>query len=174
VNVAQEVSIPAEGLSRETRIRRDARGRWWNDGAEITHPSLRRAFDAWIARAEDGRYCLKNDVNWAYVEIEGPPFFAARVRVEGEQLLASLSTGHEERVDVFTLREGPEGALVFDARGGTMPCALTSEAMMELADHLEEDGSGVFLRLGALRVRAAQVRDPLVPFRGAVVEARPA
>jgi hypothetical protein len=46
--------------------------------------------------------------------------------------------------------------------------------MMELADHLEEDASGVFLRLGALRVRAAQVRDPLVPFRGAVVEARPA
>lgn len=166
--------IPVEGRSRETKIRRDARGRWWNDDAEITHPSLCRAFDAWIERAEDGRYCLKNEINWAYVTIEGPPLFARRARVEAGALVLSLSDGRDEAVDLTTLREGSDGALACDVRAGTMPCALTSGAMMELAPHLDEDAAGPFVRVGALRVRPARVTDPLVPFRGAVVEPDPA
>jgi hypothetical protein len=166
--------IPVEGRSRETKIRRDARGRWWNDEAEITHPSLCRAFDAWIERAEDGRYCLKNDINWAYVTIEGAPLFARRAQLEGDVLRVSLSDGREEAVELSALREGPHGALAFDARAGTMPCAFTSSAMMDLAPHLDEDAAGVFLRVGRHRVRPARVTDPLVPFRGAVVEPEPA
>ena len=55
-----------------------------------------------------------------------------------------------------------------------MPCSFTSRAMMDLAPHLDEDASGVFLRVGALRVRPQRVTDPLVPFRAAVVEREPA
>ncbi len=166
--------IPVEGRSRETKIRRDARGRWWNDDAEITHPSLCRAFDAWIERAEDGRYCLKNDVNWAYVAIEGAPLFARRARIEADALIVALSDGREEVVDLVGLREGAGGSLACDARGATMPCSFTSAAMMDLAPHLDEDARGAFLRVGSQRVRPARVTDPLVPFRGAVVEPEPA
>lgn len=167
------IEIPVEGRSRETKIRRDAAGRWWNDGARITHEALARAFDGWIERAEDGRYCLKNDINWAYVAIEGPPLFARQLRIDldaAAPLRALLSDGREEVVDLATLREGAEGALYFDAREGTMPCGLTSAAMMQLADHLAEDPRGALLRLGAQTVRPARVADPLVPFRGAVIE----
>jgi hypothetical protein len=166
--------IPVEGRSRETKIRRDARGRWWNDDAEITHPSLCRAFDAWIERAEDGRYCLKNDVNWAYVSIEGAPLVARRARIEGGALRIEISDGRDELVELPTLREGRGGELTCDARGGTMPCSFASGAMMDLAPHLDEDATGAFLRVGNVRVRPARVTDPLVPFRGAVVEPDPA
>ena len=47
-------------------------------------------------------------------------------------------------------------------------------AEKELAPHLDEDAAGPFVRVGALRVRPARVTDPLVPFRGAVVEPDPA
>jgi hypothetical protein len=165
--------IPVEGRTRETKIRRDVRGRWWNDDVEITHPLLCRAFDAWLERAEDGRYCLKNEINWAYVAIEGAPIFARRARLEAGALIVALSDGREEPVDLATLREGRDGALTFDARGGTMPCSFTSSAMMDLAPHLDEDAVGAFLRVGSHRVRPAHVTDPLVPFRGAVVEPNP-
>ena len=166
------IEIPVEGRSRETKIRRDAQGRWWNDDVQITHDALARAFDGWIERAEDGRYCLKNDINWAYVAIDGPPLFGRRLEVDvaASSLRVELSDGREEIVDLATLREGPDGALYCDARGGTMPCGLTSVAMMSLEDHLEEDADGVLLRLGARSVRPVRVADPLVPFRGAVIE----
>lgn len=166
------IEIPVEGRSRETKIRRDAQGRWWNDGVQITHDALARAFDAWIERAEDGRYCLKNDINWAYVSIEGPPLFGRRLEPDAasSSLRVQLSDGREESVDLATLREGPDGALYFDARGGTLPCALTSSAMMSLEEHLDEDAGGVLLRVGARSVRPPRVPDPLVPFRGAVIE----
>lgn len=164
-------AIPVEGRSRETKIRRDARGRWWNDGAEITHVSLCRAFDAWVRRADDGRYCLENDINWAYVAIEGPPLFARRIAVAGQGVLrAALSDGREEEIPLESLREAPDGVLYFDAREGTMPCGLTAAAMMDLADLLDEDERGAFLRVGGRRVRPARVSDPLVPRREAVVE----
>ncbi len=167
------IEIPVEGRSRETKIRRDARGRWWNDDAQITHEALARAFDGWIERAGDGRYCLKNDINWAYVAIEGPPLFARHLEVDvaaDPPVRLSLSDGRDEPLDLATLREAPDGSLYCDARGGDMPCGLSSTAMMRLADHLDEDASGVVVRLGARTVRPPRVADPLVPFRGAVIE----
>lgn len=168
---------PGEGRSRETRIRRDAQGRWWNDGVPITHPGLTRAFDAWIDLAEDGRFCLRNDVNWAYVAIEGPPLFARTAEVRrgptGEpEVWLGLSDGREERLDPTTLREGPDGALYCDARQGTMACRLERAAMMALADHLDEDEHGSVLLLGKQRVRPHRTGTPLVPGRDAVVEPR--
>lgn len=170
------IEIPTEGRSRETKIRRDARGRWWNDGVEITHVALCRAFDAWIDRADDGRYCLKNDINWAYVAIEGAPLFVRALQVAQDDaeptVTLVLSDGRETPLVYETLREGPDGALYADVRGGSMACAFTDAAMMSLAPYLDEDGRGVYLALGSRQVRPARATDPLVPFCGAVVERR--
>lgn len=171
------IELPGEGRSRETRIRRDASGRWWNDGEAITHPSLVRAFDAWVDLADDGRLCLRNDVNWAYVTIEGPPIFARgaepRLDEDGDlEVWLTLSDGRRERLDPATLREGPDGALYCDVRGGALACRLERPAMMALAEHFDEDERGTALLLGRSLVRPHATRDPLVPARRAVVEAR--
>src|SRR5688572_9125041 len=107
------------GLTRETTIRRDALGRWFHDGQPLEHAGLTRAFDGWIEIADDGRFCLKNEINWAYITLEGPPLFvrSALVAPSGEVSLR-LSDGRQERLDPATLREGPDGALYAQVRGG--------------------------------------------------------
>lgn len=170
--------LPPQGRSRETKIRRDARGRWWNDGVEITHAGLQSAFDAWLERAEDGRFCLKNDINWAYVTIEGPAFFVRDARLEPSadppRVLVALSSGREEALDPATLREGPDGVLYADVLGGTMACAFDARAMVSLAPWLDEDEGGSFLRLGPLHARIARVEDPLAAHREATTAKRDA
>lgn len=157
---AMEPQIPA-GRTRETKIRRDRHGRWWNDQDPIDHPNLVRAFNAWVDVAEDGRFCLKNDINWAYVTIEGAPLFVHAARIEGDTVRLSLSDGREEVIDPSTLRQDAEGALYCTARGGTMAARFDKAAMTQLAELIEEDGEGVFLSIGGEKVRPAVVEDPV-------------
>ncbi len=156
----------AAGRSRETRIRRDARGRWWNGDDEITHALLVKAFDSWIQRADDGRYCLENDINWAYVTIEGAPIDVQACRLErsGGAVTACvlvLSDGREEPLALRTLREADDGALYCDVRGGTMPARFDAHATVQLADALVETSTGVALTIGSETFTPPRVSDPL-------------
>ncbi|MFO0686590.1 MAG: DUF1285 domain-containing protein [Sandaracinus sp.] len=166
MHVDPNEALPA-GRSRETRIRRDARGRWWNGEDEITHPLLVRAFDAWIERTDDGRYCLKNDINWAYVTIEGAPIDVRACRLEraADRVVACqlvLSDGREETLDVGTLRESKsDGVLYCDVRGGTMPARFDAHAAMQLEDALVESEQGAAIRIGDRAIVPPRVGDPL-------------
>lgn len=137
------------GRSRETQIRRDAQGRWWNGTDPITHPLLTRSFDGWIERAEDGRLCLKNDINWAYVAIEGPPYFVRSLRLEGEasidRVTLHLSGDLEEKLDPTTLREAADGSLQCVVRGDLW-ARFDSHASMQLEPLLVQTGDGLALR----------------------------
>lgn len=148
------------GLSRETTIRRTADGRWFQGDDPIDNPKLARAFDRWITRAEDGRFCLKNDVNWAYFTLEGPPYFVRAVRVEGERALLSLSNDETVPLDVTTLREGPDGALYCDAYP-SMAARFDTHAAVQLGPLLAEDEEGPYFLQGGARVRPPRVADPL-------------
>lgn len=149
------------GRTRETRIRRDSLGRWFDGEVPITHALLTQAFDAWIERAEDGRYCLKNDINWAYVEIEGAPVFVRSVELEGEHATMHLSDGRDERLDPATLRQSREGALHCQVRGGRLPAQFDSHAALQLAPVIDEDDDGTFVALEGTRARPPVVEDAL-------------
>lgn len=149
------------GLSRETRIRRDARGRWFDGHEPIDHPGIARAFDRWVDRADDGRFILKNSVNWAYVEIEGAPLFVRQVVLGGERVQLVLSDGQAEPLDPRTLRQGPDGVLYASVRGGSMAAAFDRDAAMAMAEALGEDEAGVFMAVGEERARVRVVSDPL-------------
>ncbi len=136
------------GRSRETQIRRDALGRWWNGDDAITHPLLTKSFDGWIERADDGRFCLKNDINWAYVAIEGPPYFVRSLRVEQgsvDHVTLQLSGDLEEPLDPATLREASDGALYCSVRGG-LQARFDSHAAMQLEPLIVETHDGFALR----------------------------
>ncbi|MEM7447385.1 MAG: hypothetical protein AAF355_04000 [Myxococcota bacterium] len=140
--------------SRETKIRRDARGHWYNDGVRIDHPGLVRSFNAWIDLAEDGRYCIKNDINWAYIEVEGLPVFVRSVRFEPPSIrILSSTLGVEESVSIDTLIQDEHGVLYCRVKDGRLIARLDSHAMLQLEDHLDEDDHGVFLRSGEHIVR---------------------
>ncbi|MDB4990346.1 MAG: hypothetical protein JWN04_5524 [Myxococcaceae bacterium] len=155
-----EPTTPPFGLSRETTILRTADGKWFQDGEAIDNPKLAHAFDCWIELADDGRYCLKNDINWAYITLEGAPFFVRSAQVSGAQAELLLSNDKRVALDLTTLREGPDNALYCQAYPG-MPARFDSHAAVQLGALLEEDGEGPFFRLGTQQVRPPRVQDPL-------------
>ncbi len=157
--------VPPPGFSRETTIVRDAAGRWSQDGVPLEHANLVRAFDAWVDRAEDGRLCLRNELGWAYVTIEGAPLFVRAVSIEGDHVRLRLSDGREEPLDPGTLRLGPDDALYCDARGGRLAARFDRHAQVQLGALLDEDDAGVHLRVDGLRVTPQAVADPLAPRR---------
>ena len=149
------------GLTRETTIVRDRAGRWSQDGVLLEHPLLVQAFDRWVDVAEDGRFCLKNDINWAYVTIEGAPLFVRGAKVRNGVVELDLSNGQTEKLDPATLRQDRDGCLYCDARSGQMAAAFTSHAQNQLADLVGEDGGGIFLNIDGTRVRPPLDSEPL-------------
>ena len=144
------------GRTRETKIRRDARGRWFNDGSPITHTLLTRAFDEWLIPAPDGsgRWALSNSINWAFVAIEGPPRFVRSVRLEGGRALLTLSDGSALPLDPSTLREATDGALFCEVQHpdhGPLEARFDAHAAMQLASALGEDARGIYVELGGVR-----------------------
>ena len=151
-----------KGLSRETTLRRDASGRWFYEGAPIEHPNIIRAFDRWIDRAEDGRYCLKNEFDWVYVTIEGAPLFVRSLKIHTSGTITlSLSDSRDYALDPDTLRQGPDGVLYCDVRDRTMAARFDSSAMMQLEDLIDEDEEGIYLLIGGRAIRPKTVANPL-------------
>jgi hypothetical protein len=149
------------GLSRETTIRRDAAGRWFHEGEPVENPAVARAFDRWIERAADGRYILSNSANWAYVQLEGAPFFVRELELEADQAVLLLSDDTQEALRPETLRAGPDGRLYCLVRDGTFVAEFTRRAMFALEPALDEDEDGELLRLMGKKVRPPVVDDPL-------------
>lgn len=123
--------------TRETSIRRDASGRWYNGDDLITHPKLIRAFSSWISRAEDGRYCLRNDINWAYFTLEGAPLFVRSVGVTTDMIMLNLSNDTSEALDLATLRQSEDGRLYCDT-SKKLTALFDSHAANQLRGVLEE------------------------------------
>ncbi len=155
---------PAQFLqsrSRETDIRRDARGRWFNGDDRIDHPNLARSFDSWVDRAEDGRFCLSNAINWAYIEIEGPAYFVKDIDTSADGIGLLLSGDLREPLDPASLRQGPEGALWCAVREGRCPARFDNHAVSKMSEWISEDEEGIYVLVGGEKVRPPEIDDPL-------------
>lgn len=148
-------------LTRETNIRRTANGVWTHDGALVEHPGVRRAFDHWIDRDDEGRYLLRNSANWAFVEIEGAPVFALRARVEAERVMLELSDGRVEPLAPESLRRDAEDFVYCSVRDGRLTAKFTRDALMDIADAIEVQGDMYRLRVGDDSVDIPRVPDPI-------------
>ena len=150
-----------KGRTRETAIRRDNSGRWFDGSNPLVHEKLVRAFDRWLERAPDGRYCLSNDINWAYVTIEGPPYFVRSIRETEQGFALFLSNEQWVPLEPQTLKQGVDGALyceVLDA----MVARFDRHTTIRLMDVIDEDEQGIYLKIGDTVVRPPIVEDPLV------------
>lgn len=151
-----------QGRSRESSIRRDAQGRWFHEGAPVENAQIARAFDRWVGRTENGRYCLRNEIDWVYITLEGPPLFVRAIRIEpAGKILLFLSNETQEELDPATLRQGGDGALYCDVMEGCMTARFDRHAMYDLHELIGEDEQGVYLRLGENLVRPPLADDPL-------------
>ena len=159
------------GYTRETTIRRDMAGRWSHDGHPLDHAGLTQSFDRWIDRAPDGRFCLHNDINWAYVDIEGPPYFVRSLAVQGDVLMLQLSGNRQEPLDLASLRIDELDAIWCDVRNGRVPARFDNHAALQLGDHMVERGNVVAVVFGGREVVPPRVSDAMggwTPERGHV------
>jgi hypothetical protein len=155
-----------QGRSRETDIRRDARGRWFNGDDQIDHPNLTRSFDSWVDRAEDGRFCLSNAIHWAYVEIDGPAYFVKDIEARADGIGLLLSGDVRELLEPASLRQGPEGALWCAVREGRCPARFDNHAVSKMSEWISEDEEGIYVLVGGQKVRPPEIDDPLSLGRG--------
>ncbi len=149
------------GKSAESTIRRDRFGRWYHDGQPVAHEGVQKCFDAWIERHENGRYVLRNSVNWAFVVIDGAPIIVKRVRVAPDGLWLGLSDGREELLQAPTLRQDPEGILYCQVRQGRLTAQFSRQAVFDLEPFVDEDDEGITVAVGQDRVRPVVTESPI-------------
>ncbi len=129
---------------RQTGIRLDRQGRFWHEGAEVTHPGFRRALLRWLDRLDDGRPVLRLDERrYAYVEVEDAELLVLSARWEGDRAFLTLNDGSEEELDYGSLRAAEDNALYCAARQGRLEARITTPAYYALAERVEHaEGHG--------------------------------
>ena len=158
-----------EGRSRESKIRLDSEGRFFDHDAPIEHPKLAAALHTWIGRhPDDGRYILTNGYDWTYFTVDDVPFFVRSIKAEREgcggepeacDAILVLSDGTEEPLEPSTVRVGPRGDLYLEVKhetkDGPFDAKMTRFAQTQLGPFLtEEEGAAV------LTTRRGRVRLP--------------
>ncbi len=152
---------PPPGRSRESTIRLDREGRFWHDGAPMTHSGMARAFAGWIARhPDDQRYILNNGYDWSYFEVEESPFFVESLRLTGETPVLCLSDGSEEPLDPAALFIGEREVLYTSVKQGAYTARFQPHAQLELGPLLVAGTDGeAQIELGGRRF-SVQRRTP--------------
>jgi hypothetical protein len=127
-------------FTRESRIRIDRDGHFWDAGVRVEHPKLARAFSRWIAvDAASGRYILKNEIDWCFIEVDDAPLVVRQVVAsDGEQLVLRLSDDSEEPLDAATLRLDSDNVPYCTVKAGTLPARFSREAAFTLLDRLPD------------------------------------
>jgi len=138
---------PPEGRSRESTIVLGRAGRFFHDGAPVSHPGMHRAFASWVTRhPDDGRFILSNGYDWTYLTVEGPAFFVQSVHDRGGRPELELLDGQRLPLDAEKLTCDAEGQLWVLLPGGEKAC-FTAAAQLELAPWLVERGGGAGLEI---------------------------
>ena len=151
------------GLSRETNLVLDREGNFFAGAEPVAHAGIAAGFARWIERSDAGRYVLRNDLHYVYLDVQGAPLHARSARVEGEGVVLELTGGDEEPLRPETLRRDPEGVLYASGRDGTWAIRLAPRAVLELESCLDEDAEGeVTFALGGQRFSIPEVADPLL------------
>jgi hypothetical protein len=123
---------------RQSGIRLDADGRFWHEGAEVTHQGMRAAFWRWLDRNPDGRWVLRLDERrFVYLDVDDVPFVVRSARWEGGRAIVRLSDDSEEELDYPSLHLNANGQPYctvkqrFDAR-------IATAAWNTLAEKVED------------------------------------
>jgi hypothetical protein len=133
---------------RRSGIRLDADGRFWHEGAEVTHHGLKAAFWRWLDRNPDGRWTLRlDDKRFVWLEVEDAPYVVRSLRWEGGRAIGRLSDDRELALDLASLHErGGRRYLTvdrgFEARLSTAAWNALAERMVERDGHTVIDADG--------------------------------
>ena len=138
---------------RRTGIRLDREGRFWHEGAQVTHPGFQRALLRWLDRLPDGRPILRLDERrYAYVDVDDAHLLVLSARWDGDRVFLHLNDGAGEELDYSSLEVGEDSALYCRVRGGRLTARITTRAYQVLSRRIEETSAGGFALRAADRL----------------------
>jgi hypothetical protein len=129
---------------RQSGIRLDSDGRFWHEGAEVTHHGMRAAFWRWVDRNPDGRWVLRlDDKRFVYLDVDDAPFVVRSARWEGDRAMMRLSDDSDEELDYASLHLGHSAAgeasgLPYCMVKGRFPAKISTLAWNTLAERIDD------------------------------------
>jgi hypothetical protein len=130
---------------RQTGIRLDREGRFWHEGAVVTHRGFQLALLRWLDRLDDGRPILRLDEKrYAYVDVDDAELLALSARWDGDRAILALNDETEEELDYASLAASPDNALYCRVRNGRLTARIATPAYYILAERIEEMPEGGF------------------------------
>jgi len=123
---------------RQSGIRLDGEGRFWHEGAEVTHHGLRAAFWRWLDRNPDGRWVLRLDAQrFVYLDVDDVPYVVRSARWQGYRAIVRLSDDSEEELACYTVRL--RGAQPYcRVKGGRFEARVSTLAWNTLGERIED------------------------------------
>jgi hypothetical protein len=143
-----------EGRSRESKIRLDGDGKFFDNGGYVEHAKLQQALHTWIGKhPDDGRYILTNGYDWTYFTVDDVPFFVRAIREQDGDAILVLSDETEEPLDPRTVTMGPDGGLYLEiqhrvadaARQGPFKAKMSRHAQTQLGPFLKSEGDAIVI-----------------------------
>lgn len=156
-------------LSRESRIRIDREGHVWHEGERVLHPGLARTLARWIDIDDQGRYVMRNALDWCFVTVDHTPLVVRSVRLETDPRMCvevELSDDTTEALDLGTVQVDPDGVVYAHVRGGKLLARFDRQPSFKFLEHVETDDRGLMtFSLGSLTARIAPLErgETLVP-----------
>jgi hypothetical protein len=124
------------------RLEIDREGRWFQNGAEIIHPEIYRAFNEMLERAPDGGYQVRMGREICRVQVEDTPFVVQRIVQDARSLIMlELNDGTREvfRPDRFWI--GDHNIPYTKVKGDSFHARFSRPAYYQLAQHIMSDES---------------------------------
>ncbi|HMG55848.1 MAG TPA: hypothetical protein VK601_20250 [Kofleriaceae bacterium] len=132
-------------------LRLDRSGKFWHQGAEVTHPRLRQALLRWLDVRDDGRDIVRlDDKRYAYVEIEDAHLRARAARWDGERCIVHWDDETESELDYGSLHQAADHALYATVRGG-LRGRIAGPAYHAVAERIAEVPGGFALAAAGRR-----------------------
>lgn len=133
----------------------DKDGRWFQNGAEIVHPSVYRQFCAMLEHTADGGYQVRMDKEVCRVEVEDAPFVILRVMEQDSgPFLLLLNDGTTEPFDPDQFWIGEHNVPYCTVKNRVFHARFSRPAYYQLASHIVQgqDENEFFIEVQGKRV----------------------
>ena len=135
-----------------------ADGNWHHEGMPIRREALVRLFSSVLRKDEDGETYLVTPAEKLRITVEDAPFLAVEMDrgIAGGEPLLTFRTNvgdvvEADREHPLRLRSDADGFVPYLRVRGRLEARLTRALAIELADLVEADTGGQFLRSGGAR-----------------------
>lgn len=127
-------------------------GKWFQNGAEIIHPRIRRHFISLLQKSPEGRYYLRMGREVCDVEVEDAPFVVVSVwEDQGQSLQIELNDGSLEQFHPDRSWIGKENIPYCMVRERAFHARFSRPAYYQLARYIMSEGEDFFFVIAGER-----------------------